>query len=142
MDAAMDPMVIAAGTALVGAMATEAWQQARRATVALWRRVRPEQAEDVDTDLVRARTQVLAARRAQDADGEGVLVADWQLRLHRLLRENPSLVAELQRLLDEELTPPLPVGEQERIGSIVLKGHATGHGRIYQAGRDQHINER
>ncbi|MFI0976328.1 hypothetical protein ACH4SP_04765 [Streptomyces sp. NPDC021093] len=138
----MDPIVLAAGTALVGAMATEAWQQARRATVALWRRARPEQADGVDTSLADARTQVLAARQAQDTDVEEALVTDWQIRLQLLLREDPALADELRRLLDEELTPPLPAEEQDRIGSIVLKARATGHGRVYQAARDQHITER
>ena len=30
----MDPLVLAAGTALIGAMATDAWQQTRTAVVA------------------------------------------------------------------------------------------------------------
>jgi hypothetical protein len=32
----VDPIVLAAATALVGAMATDAWQQARTAVVAWW----------------------------------------------------------------------------------------------------------
>ncbi|MDQ3222311.1 MAG: hypothetical protein M3Q75_02395 [Gemmatimonadota bacterium] len=43
----MDPIVVAFGTALVGAMATEVWQQARGAVVALWRRVCLQQADIV-----------------------------------------------------------------------------------------------
>ncbi|MGC9376563.1 hypothetical protein [Streptomyces sp. MH13] len=39
----MDPMVVA-GSALAGAGATDAWQQARAGLVRLWRRVRPAEA--------------------------------------------------------------------------------------------------
>src|SRR5690349_14355645 len=51
----MDPIVLAAGTALVTAMATDAWQSARDGAVALWRKVRPEQAEIVEAELAEVR---------------------------------------------------------------------------------------
>ncbi|MDB4872445.1 MAG: hypothetical protein JWL97_3449, partial [Gemmatimonadales bacterium] len=38
----MDPILVAADTALVGAMATDTWQQARAGAVALWRRLHPD----------------------------------------------------------------------------------------------------
>ncbi|MFI7419430.1 hypothetical protein [Nonomuraea sp. NPDC049684] len=138
----MDPIVLAAGTALVTAMATDAWQQARDGAVALWCKVRPEQAEIVEAELVEVREQVLEARRDNDADTEQALAGAWQVRLQQLLRADPSLAGELQRVLDEVLTPALESADQERIGSLVMKAKASGHGRVYQAGRDQTINER
>ncbi|MBY8874203.1 hypothetical protein K7640_20450 [Micromonospora sp. PLK6-60] len=138
----MDPIVLAAGTALVSAMATDVWQQARGQLVALWRRARPEQAEVIEGELADVRDDVLAAREAGDAQTEPALARAWQLRLHRLLGDDPALAAELRRVLDETLTPALPADERARIDSVVLNAHATGHARIYQAGRDQHITER
>jgi hypothetical protein len=47
----VDPIVVAFRTALVGAMATDVWQQARASEVALWRRVHPQQVGTVEADL-------------------------------------------------------------------------------------------
>ena len=57
----MDPFVLAAGTALIGAMATDAWQQTRAAVVAWWRRAHPGRADTVGAELDTARAQVLGA---------------------------------------------------------------------------------
>ncbi|WP_327157954.1 hypothetical protein OHU45_31265 [Streptomyces tubercidicus] len=138
----MDSIVLAAGTAVVSAMATEAWQQARTGVVAWWGRVRPDQADGVDAALEESRNGVLAARQAHDISREQALVDDWQVRLHLLVREDPALVGELRRLLDEDLTPRLPVQEQTRVGSIVMKATASGRGRVYQSGADLHVTER
>ncbi|MET8336965.1 hypothetical protein [Streptosporangium canum] len=138
----MDPIVLAAGTALVTAMATDAWQEARDGVVALWRKVRPAQAEVVEAELDEVRSQVLDARRDGDADTEHALAGSWQVRLQQLLRQDPALADELKRVLDEVLTPVLEPADQVRIGSIVMKASASGRGRVYQAGRDQHIKER
>jgi len=61
----VDPIVVAAGTALVSAMATDVWQQARAGVVAFWRWVHPQQADTVEADLEGLRTQVLDARQAR-----------------------------------------------------------------------------
>jgi hypothetical protein len=138
----MDPIALAAGTALVGAIATDAWQGARTGLVELWRRVHPEQADAVDAELTASRAEVLAARAAGEADVEQALAADWQLRIQALLRAKPAVAVELRRLLDEQLTPALTADERSRIGTLVMKAEASGDGRVYQAGRDQHITER
>ncbi|MFI9848566.1 hypothetical protein ACIHFD_66995 [Nonomuraea sp. NPDC051941] len=138
----MDPIVLAAGTALVTAMVTDAWQSAREGVVALWRKARPEQADAVQAELVEVRGQMLEARRDGDADTEQALVGSWQVRLQQLLRDDPSLAQEINRVLDEVLTPVLEPADQARVGSLVIKAKASGHSRIYQAGRDQTIHER
>ncbi|AWW43462.1 hypothetical protein ADL00_09800 [Streptomyces sp. AS58] len=138
----MDPIALAAGTALVGAIATDAWQGARTGLVGLWRRVRPEQAEAVDAELAETRLHMLAARASGETDTEQALAADWQLRIQALLRANPAVAVELRQLLDEQLTPALTADERSRIGRLVMKAEASGSARVYQAGRDQHITER
>jgi hypothetical protein len=130
----MDRIVVAAGKALVAAMATDGWQAARDSAVSLWRRARPAEAEAVGAELEIVRGQVLEARADGDEDTERALAGPWQLRLQALLR------VEIQRVLDEVLRPA-PAG-QARVGSIVMEAKAGGQSRIYQAGQDMHINER
>jgi hypothetical protein len=137
----MDPVLVAAGTAVVGAMATDAWQQARAAVVGLWRRAGSAEAEAVEDELAQVRVQVLAARADQDDDAEQVLVSVWRLRLRDLVRRDPALAADLRRVLDEELLPALDAPDRERTRAVLMNATASGHGRVYQSAGDQHINE-
>lgn len=137
----MDQIVLAAGTALVSAMATDAWQQARAAVVALWRRAHPKDAESVGSELESTRVRVLAARRDGDEDSERALVGAWRLHLQGLLDNDPAFAVELRRLLDEHLTPALAPGEQALVRSIVQKAKASGSSRIIQVGGDATFNQ-
>lgn len=128
---------MAAGTALVGAMATDAWLQVREAVVALWRRARPEQADVIGSELEELRSHVLEARRHGDEATEEALIGAWRLQLLRLLRQEPELAAELRLLLDNHLTPALSEGEQDRVHSVVQNATVSG-GVSIQAGRDVH----
>ncbi|MGW4797280.1 hypothetical protein ACWEPC_33150 [Nonomuraea sp. NPDC004297] len=134
----MDPIVLAAATALVGAMATDTWQQTRTAVVAWWRKVRSEQAETVQAELEATQIQVLAARERVDPDTEQALTGTWRLRLQQILDEDPTIGPDLQRLLDEHLAPSLLSSEQSRIQQII-NAHAHDQSRQFIAGRDQHI---
>jgi hypothetical protein len=70
----MDPVVAAFGTALVGAIATDAWGQVHEAVTGLWRRVHPRREGDgVGAELDELREQVLVARRDGDAGTERAL---------------------------------------------------------------------
>ena len=46
----------------------------------------------------------------------------WQVRLQQLLRADPALAAELQRVLDQVLAPALAPAEQARVGTIIMTG--------------------
>ncbi|MFD8410279.1 hypothetical protein ACFV2Q_00660 [Streptomyces sp. NPDC059650] len=94
----MDPIVLAAGKALVGAMASVAWQHARDTAVALWRRARPasDVARTIGTELDVLRTRIRAARAEADEDTEEALRGAWRLRLQHLLAADPTLAAELR----------------------------------------------
>jgi hypothetical protein len=135
----MDPLVLAAGTALIGAMATDAWQQTRTAVVAWWRKLHPGRADAVGAELDTARAQVLAARERGDEDTEQALAGTWRLRLQQLLDQDPAAAPGLQRLLEEHLTPALPAAEQTLVQQIIIKAQARDQARQYIAGRDQHI---
>ncbi|WP_189952153.1 hypothetical protein [Streptomyces alanosinicus] len=139
----MDPEVLAqtAGTTVVALMATDAWQRTREGVVALWRRVRPAQADEVDTALEETREEILTARREGDSAGANDLERDWRRRLLRLLAADPSVARELEEVL-AEARASLPENERPPVPSVRLQAHASGSARIYQAGRDQHIVER
>jgi hypothetical protein len=138
----MDPEIAtlagSAGTTVVTLMATEAWQRARDGMVALWRQVHPDRADAVSAELEANRSDLLAAREAGDTLSEEELRGEWQGRLRRLLAANPEIAGELQRLLDE-ISPPEQISTPAV--QVRMQARASGHGRVYQAGRDQHITE-
>lgn len=121
----------------MGAIATDTWERARAAVVALWRRARPDQADVIDEELAASRRLLLAAREEQDAEAEEELVSDWRIRLQSLLRHDPSAAAELRALLAAELAPP--DASSYDVGTQTLRAEASGSARVYQAGRDQTI---
>lgn len=133
----MDPIVVAFGTALVGAMATDVWQRARASVVALWRRVHPQQADTVEADLEGLRGQVLDVRQAGRADLEQALTGVWQGRLQQLLLDEPALATELRRVLDDTLTPVLTPAEQARIGTLIMTGSSHGSSTFNQVAGNQ-----
>ncbi|MBP2055438.1 hypothetical protein J2Z21_008452 [Streptomyces griseochromogenes] len=134
-------VVETAGATLVALMATDAWQQAREGVVMLWRRFRPVQAEEITLALDETREEVLAARQDQDEQGEADLVRDWDRRLRRILEQDPAVAQHLQQLLDE-VRGSLPRDQQPTVPAPVFHTHVSGNGRVYNAGRDQHIHER
>lgn len=135
----MDPLVMAFGTALVGAMATDAWRQVRTRVVGLWWRVHPRQVDTVEADLEGLRARVLDARQAGRADVEQALVGVWQGRLQQLLLDEPALFAELRRVLDDTLVPVLTPVEQSRIGTLIMMGSSHGHSTFTQVAGNQII---
>jgi len=137
----MEPLMLEAGTTLVAAMATDAWRQVRAALVSLWRRSRPEQAEDVEDDLSGLHERAAEARRAGDVAAERELAVSWEERLRRLLREDPSSARELKRILDEEIGPVARSAERPRITSTTMRATTHDQSRAFQAGRDQNITE-
>jgi hypothetical protein len=137
----MDPVVAAFGTALVGAIATDAWQQVHEAVTSLWRRVYPRREDDgIGAELDELREQVLVARRDSDTSTEQALEGAWQLRLQQLLRADPALAVELQRVLDQVLTPALTPAEQARVGTIIMTGSSHDASTFTQIGTQTNYN--
>jgi hypothetical protein len=131
----MDPLVLAFGPALVGAIATDAWPRVREAVTGLWRRVRPRhEADDIGTELDELREQVLLACRDGDTSTEQALEGAWQVRLQQLLRADPALADELQRVLEQVLTPALTPAEQTRVGNIIMAGSSHDSSAFTQIG--------
>jgi hypothetical protein len=137
----VDPIVMAFGPALVGAVATDLWPRVREAVMGLWRRGHPgKKAEDIGTELDELRDQALAAARDGDAGTEKALEGAWQLKAQQLLRADADLAAELRRVLDEVLTPALTPAGQARIGKIVMTGTSHGSSTFTQIGSQTNYN--
>ncbi|MEU6174503.1 hypothetical protein ABZ832_21610 [Streptantibioticus parmotrematis] len=119
-------------------MTTDAWQLARESFTRLWRRIQPDRADAVGTALDASREEVLTARTADDQEALAEIRDEWRARLRRLTAQHPEAVEELSRLL-VELTGAT---EQKPAAPVIQRAVASGHARIYQAGRDQHVTER
>ncbi|QIJ65218.1 hypothetical protein [Streptomyces sp. JB150] len=133
----MDPVIMSAGTALIAAMATDAWQQARAAVLDLWRRRHPERVPAVEGELAEVREEVLRARRTQDGRTEEGLAEEWDRRLRRLVAGDPELTRELERVRDERLYPLLPDARRPSGGSRTNIGYAVGrNSQVFQASGD------
>ncbi|MEU4462630.1 hypothetical protein AB0G20_02720 [Streptomyces sp. NPDC024017] len=128
-----------AGTTMVTLMAGQAWESAREGLVSLWQRFQPDRAEAVSGELEATREDLLLAQRTGDADTESELTAEWQARVRRLLVARPEVADELRRIL-AELSPQS--AEAQSSVEVRLRAEVSGSGRVYQAGRDQHITER
>lgn len=126
---------MAAATALVSAMATSAWQTAQSTVLALWHRVHPDRVATLEAQLGEARSDLLSGDPTAAKD----LTIEWKRKLLHLLQDDPLLEAELQRVLDEQLTPLLPPTEQERVHKISMTATASGHAQVIQAGHDVKI---
>jgi hypothetical protein len=133
----MDDLALAAASALMTAMATDAWSEVHAGAVSLWRRVYPERVPAIESELLEVRNELVAARQARDAGVETELAAEWGRKFQRLAQGHPELIPEL-RLLGEAWTRLVPATERERSGAVNIEqtAAATGHGTTYQAGRD------
>ncbi|MFD4241790.1 hypothetical protein ACFWP3_09360 [Streptomyces sp. NPDC058525] len=136
----MDPEITAlaagAGTALVTALATEAWQSASVGLVALWRRFLPERADAVEAELDATRDDLLGAQDDGDDETKAELAAEWQGRIRRLLSAHPEAADELRALLIE------PQQQPPAAPTVTQHATASGTSRVYQAGRDMHLGPR
>lgn len=130
----MDPIVVAAGTALIGAIATDTWQQVKEAVTGFWRQVHPKKAESIGLELDVLREQVLQARLEGDLSTERALESIWRIRLQQLLNDDPALIRQLQLILDEVLAPALPHAEQSQVRTIIMTGHAYDSSTFTQIG--------
>jgi hypothetical protein len=133
----MDELALAAASALMTAMATDAWSEVRAGVVSLWRRVYPERVPAIESELMDVRNELVVCLQAGDAEVEEELAADWRRKFQRLTQAHPELIPEL-RLLEEEWTRLAPPAERDRSGgtNIEQTAVATRRGTVFQAGRD------
>ncbi|MFG3207762.1 ATP-binding protein [Streptomyces sp. NPDC048192] len=100
----MDPVVLAATSAsIVEALSTDAWQQVRDRMVELFRRARPQEADDVSVEFEEARDLILSARGDAQSQIEYELTVTFQRRLQDLAREASSIDQNVLHLLNDLL---------------------------------------
>jgi hypothetical protein len=134
--AVLETLVVAGASALIGAIATDAWQTARSGFAKLLGRGDRQKQELADRRLDEAAAQVAQAGHDNQDRVRGELLAAWQVRLQDLLEEHPDAMDEL-RILTAQVQAQLPAAQQ----AWVQHNLASGHGTVYgvQAG-DQHIH--
>jgi hypothetical protein len=123
---------------VVQLLATAAWEQAKSALGGLWRRVHPERAETVQSELEDSRTEVLAAQQIGDAQVEQSLIREWDGRLRRLVAADPQLMDELRRVVTELRSALANAGASKDV-TITMQATTFGSSRVNQAGRDRHV---
>lgn len=136
-DPEVTSLVQSAGTTLVTLMATDAWHRTRDGMTQLWRRMQPHRAEAVAAELEADREDALAAIAADDLETLNELRLRWQGLVRRLIVAQPAAARELRNLLDQ-----LDPRGNASAPPVTQHATASGHARVYQAGRDQHIAER
>jgi hypothetical protein len=132
----LEPLLNASAAALVGAMASDAWQAAKSGFTRLFGRGDQRREELAGARLDAAATQVA---QVNDNDRERVrqeLLPVWQVRLRDLVEEYPEAVEELRALTDR-IQAQLPAAQQAWVQHNLARGHGTVYG--VQAG-DQHIH--
>ncbi|MBL1090499.1 hypothetical protein ACWCXK_36970 [Streptomyces sp. NPDC001739] len=125
----------AAAARLIDLLTTDGWAAVKSSVLSLWRSAHPERIEEELTD---ARGELLQAQQTGDGQElQGLLVAEWQARIIRLMAARPDAVNELRALFGEE---PRAAGtpEQQITGSMTLEAHVSG-GDAFLAGRDMTV---
>ncbi|MER6625219.1 hypothetical protein [Streptomyces sp. NPDC000931] len=135
----MDPIVVTAGSALVGAMATDGRRHAPAGPVKPWR-VRPAEAGAAGGEPTDVRARVLSARGTGDTGTEQASTGSRRWRLHELLREEPMPADGLRRPPDETSTPVARNPAQAGGASTVTDAHPHGRPRLYVSGGDQRFH--
>lgn len=111
----------AGGSALVGAMATDAWQATRSGVAGLFGRGGPAR-----QTAIAAQLDDNAALVAQAEDPDEVrqsLAAVWQLQLEALLRQDPGAEEELRALV-AQVRQALPAPQQTWVQTNIARDQA------------------
>lgn len=131
----MDELALAAASALMTAMATDAWNEVKAGVVSLWHRVYPERVPAIEAELADARNEFVVSRQAGDAEIEEELAGDWRRKFQRLTQAHPELIPELQRLEEQWTRLAQAAGPDHSGGThIEQKAVATRRGTVIQAG--------
>ncbi|WP_019055430.1 hypothetical protein [Streptomyces prunicolor] len=125
----------AAAARLIDLLATDGWAAVKSSVLSLWRSAHPERVEE---ELADARGELLQARHpGESQELQGLLVAEWQARIIRLIATRPDAVDELRALLGGELRAA-QAPEAQITGSMTLEAHVSG-GDAFLAGRDMTV---
>jgi hypothetical protein len=114
----IEALAMVGATALVGAMATEAWAAARDRAVELFRHHSPDRRAKVETRL---EADAALVARAGDAErARGLLVGPWQLELEDFVTRYPD-VAEDLAALSTWIRAALPTPSEQWVQNITAR---------------------
>jgi hypothetical protein len=131
-------LAAAAAGRLIEVLTTDGWAAIKASVLGLWRHSHPERME---AELAEARGELLQAEQSgSNAELQGLLIAEWEARLARLIATRPDITDELRVLLLEE-TRTARSTAQQALTSTTLESHVSGGGDAYQAGRDMTITK-
>ena len=128
-------LAAAGGTALVGAMATDAWEAARSGVARLLGRDDRRRVEVIEGQL----EEDAALVRGAGAEGDQVreeLAPAWGRRLAKVLQDNPGAAEEL-RILVERVHAQVPPQQQAWIQHVTATRGGTAFGQQGTGG--QHV---
>ena len=112
----------AGGTALVGAMATDAWQVTRSGVARLFGRGGSDRQTAIEAQLDGNAALVAQARDPDEVRQS--LVGVWRLQLEALLREHPDVEEELRALV-AQVREALPAPQQTWVQTNIAREQAT-----------------
>ncbi|MFJ9870417.1 hypothetical protein [Streptomyces sp. NPDC101165] len=114
----LEELILAGGTTVVGAMATDSWTLARGGIAKLFGRRGEGQQASIEAQLDNNAALVV---RADDAERvRQSLLPVWQLELESLLGEHPDAAGELRELIDE-IRQQLPETQRAWVQNNVAK---------------------
>ncbi|WP_329493317.1 hypothetical protein [Kitasatospora herbaricolor] len=117
----------AGGTALVGAMATDAWRSVRTGAARLFGR---DGESRHDAVAVRLEHDADLVVRASDPERvRGALAPAWQIELESLLTEHPELAGELEAFVTRTVAA-LPRAEQNWTLNVTARDHGRAYGSL------------
>lgn len=113
-------LAMTGATTIVAAMATSAWENARGATVALYRRYVPAQQAAAEAQLDGSAGRV---ESAQDADRERERqLPRWQDDLEDFLQRHPEAATDVHALVDR-IRQDLPAAQQSWAQTNIARDH-------------------
>ncbi|MDQ4033901.1 MAG: hypothetical protein M3332_17315 [Actinomycetota bacterium] len=134
---ALAALAAAGGTAVVGAMATDAWQAARSGITRVLSRSGSPRQEVIEAQLDE---DAGVLERTREADRDQIrqeLLPVWRRRLGDYLQQHPDAAEELGELVDQ-VREQLPSSQQAWVNDVTVQA-----GRdAFIAGRDQTFDQR
>ncbi|MFE1413421.1 hypothetical protein ACFW6F_21865 [Streptomyces sp. NPDC058746] len=126
----MDPEILTAlvqdgGTAIVAAMATDAWQTTRPRVLELFRWLSPARQTRIEVQL--DDDALLVAQDGDADDAREDLRPGWRRQLVALLNQHPEAADELQSLIDQ-INRALPQPQQNWVMNVTARDRAAAFG--------------
>lgn len=118
-------------SAVVSAMATDAWQDVRIRVAEIWQRFQPSRADMAERLLEANRSQLIRLQGDSRSQFERLLIDQWHLEAIALMQLNSAA----REALIELLRSP-----QSNQSGVRQTARAHDNSRIFMAGRDQNFS--